>query len=93
MKNACESYLIVVNTVQAELSGSVNALRYKYADIFEPSVGLSSDTGIEHVIALIPDAQAVPQRIYCLAPAEVTEAKAKSLMLERGLIEPTPQPI
>ena len=59
------------------LSGSIDALRHKYADIFDPPAGLPLDRGIEHVIPLIPDAQAAPQRMYRLAPAELTEVKAQ----------------
>ena len=67
-----------------------NSLRHRYADIFEPSTGLPPDRGIEHVIPLIPDAQPVPQRMYRLAPAELTEVKAQVTdLLERGLIEPS----
>ena len=55
MKNDCDS---VVNTVQTEtdaepdtaLSCSIDALRHKYANIFEPPAGLPLDRGIEHVV-------------------------------------------
>ena len=58
MNNGCDSYLIVVITVQTEtdaqpdtaLSDSIAALRHKYADIFEPPAGLPPDRGTEHVI-------------------------------------------
>ena len=66
------------------------ALRHKYADIFEPPAGLPPDRGIEHIIPLVPDAQPAPQRMYRLAPAELTEVKAQlTALLERGLIEPS----
>lgn len=73
-----------------ELSDAIASLRHQYADIFEPPTGLPPDRGIEHVIPLIPDAQPVPQRMYRLAPAELTEVKAQVTdLLERGLIQPS----
>ena len=98
MKNGCDSYLFVINTIQTEtdaqpdtaLSGYIDALRHMYADIFEPPAGLHQDRGIEHVIALVPDAQPAPQRMYRLAPTELTEVKAQVVdPLERSLIEPS----
>ena len=80
------------DTVQTEtgLGNAIDSLRYRYADIFEPLTGLPPDRGIEHVILLISDAQPVPQRMYRLAPAELTEVKVQGTNLfERGLIEPS----
>lgn len=80
-----------VDMVQSEtnLSGSTYALP-RYADIFEPPAGLPPDRGIEHVIPLIPDAQPVPQHMFCFAPAELTEVKAQVTDLqEQGMNEPS----
>ena len=75
---------------ETELSDSIASLQHDYADIFEAPTGLPPDRGIEHVIPLVPGAEAVPQRMYRLAPAELTEVKSQVTdLLGRGLIEPS----
>lgn len=60
-----------------ELSSPIASLWHKYDDIFEPPADMPPDRGIEHVIPLLPDSHPVPQRMCGLAPAELSEVKAR----------------
>ena len=83
----CSNYCLHPDTW---LPAQTIALTTDWYALVEAPTGLPPDRGIEHVIPLVPGAEAVPQRMYRLAPAELTEVKSQVTdLLERGLIEPS----
>ena len=51
------------------------ASSHSFADVFVKASGLPLDRGIEHVIALEPDAQPIFKHMYRLSPSELIEVK------------------
>ena len=75
------------------LSQQLDSVETDFADVFAEPSGLPPDRGIEHVIALEPDAQPPFKRMYRLSPSELVGVKRQATeLLQKQLIEPSVSP-
>jgi len=80
-------------SVQSEISPSIQSLLDKYATVFEPPKGLPPSRACDHSIPLTQGAQPFVIRPYRYTPALKTEIETQvHQMLQEGIIRPSSSP-
>jgi len=88
-----ELCVISDESVQSEISPSIQSLLDKYATVFEPPKGLPPSRACDHSIPLTQGAQPFVIRPYRYTPALKTEIETQvHQMLQEGIIRPSSSP-